>query len=99
MTQHIRGTCGLSSNKNLLTILYEDSTTCIVQIKRGYIKRDRIEHISQKLFYTHDFKENGDITIQQICSKDNLAKLFTKSLPTTTFEKLVLGMRRLRDFK
>ena len=89
MTQHIRETCGLSSSKNPPTTLYEDNTACIAQIKG-----DRTKHISPKLFYTHDLEENGDITVQQICSKDNLADLFTKSLPTATFEKLVqdIGM-------
>ena len=101
MTQHIRETCGLSSSKNPPTTLYEDNTVCIAQIKGGYIKGDRTKHISPKLFYTHDLEENGDITVQQICSKDNLADLFTKSLPTATFEKLVqnIGMRRFRDLK
>jgi len=101
MTQHIRETCGLSSSKNTPTTLYKDNTACIAQIKGGYIKGDRTKHISPKLFYTHDLEENDDITVQQICSKDNLADLFTKSLPTATFEKLVqnIGMRRLRDLK
>jgi len=33
MTHHIRETCGLSFSKNLPTILFEDNTTCIAQIK------------------------------------------------------------------
>ena len=72
MTQHIRGTCGLSSSKNLPTILYEDNTSCITQIKWGYIKTDKTKHISPKLFYAHDLEENVDVTLQQICSNDNL---------------------------
>ena len=101
MTQHIRKTCDLSSSKLSPTTLYEDNMTCIAQIKGRYIKGDRTKHISPKLFYTHDLKENDDIIVQQICSKDNLADSFTKSLPTVTFEKLVhnIGMQRLRDFK
>ena len=101
MTQHIRETCGLSSSKNPPTTLYEDNTACIAQIKGGYIKRDRTKHISPKLFYTHDLEENGDITVQQICLKDNLADLFTKSLSIAIFEKLVqnIGMRRLKYLK
>lgn len=100
MTQHIRGTCGLSS-KIHPTTLYEDNTACIAQIKGGYIKGDRTKHISPKLFYTHDLEENGDINVQQICSKDNLADLFTKALHTPIFERLVhnIGMRRLKDLK
>ena len=43
----------------------------------------------------------GDINVQSIRSTNNLADLFTKALPTATFERLVhsIGMRRLRDLK
>ncbi|KAL0533448.1 hypothetical protein IC582_030288 [Cucumis melo] len=101
MTHHIRETCGLSFSKNLPTILFENNTACIAQIKGRYIKGDRTKHISPKLFYTHDLEENGDISVQQISLKDNLGDLFTKALPTSTFEKLVrnIGMRRLRELK
>jgi len=46
-------------------------------------------------------KQNGEIDILQIKSCDNLADLFTKSLPTSIFQKLVcgIGMRRLRDLQ
>ena len=93
MTQHIQKLCGLSSSKLLQT------TTCIAQIKGGY-KGNRTKHISPKLFYIYDLEENCDIRVQQICSKDNLV-LFTKSLHTATFEKLVhdIGMRGLKDLK
>ena len=95
LIQHIRGSCGLPSKKENPTILYEDNTACISQLKEGYIKGDRTKHISPKFFFTHDLQKNGDISIQQISSKDNLADLFTKALPTVTFEKLVykIGMR------
>jgi len=50
-------------------------------------------------FYTHELQNCGDIDVKQIRSSDNLADLFTKTLPTTTFKKLVnnIGMRRLKD--
>ena len=101
MNHHIQETCGLSLNKNLPTLLFEDNTACITQIKGGYIKENRTKHISPKLFYTHDLEENGDISVQQISSKDNLADLYTKALPTSIFEKLVhnIGMRRLKELK
>ena len=97
--QCILHSCGLFSEKLLPTIIYEDNTACITQAKEGYIKGDRTKHISPKLFFTHDLQKNGDIDIQQVRSSDNLADLFTKALPTTTFEKLVckIGVRRLRD--
>ena len=101
MTQDIRESCGLSSSKLSPTTLYEDNTTCIAQIKGSYIKGDRTKNISLKLFYTHDLEENGDINVQQIRLKDNLANLFIKSLPTTILEKLVhnIKTRQLKDLK
>ena len=81
--------------------MYEDNAACIAQLKGGYIKGDRTKHISPKFFFTHDLEQNGEIELQQIRSSDNPADLFTKALPTSTFEKLryKIGMRRLRDIK
>ena len=89
LIQHIQNTCGLSSGKLNTMTIYEDNTACIAQLKDGYIKGDRTKHISPKFFFTHDLQKNGDINIQQIRSCDNLADLFTKSLPSSTFNQLV----------
>ena len=68
-------------------------------MQTGYIKSNITKHIVLKLFYPHELQQNGEINILQIKSCDNLADLFTKSLPTSVFQKLVhgIGMRRLRD--
>lgn len=97
--QHIQEICGLSSEKMLATTIYEDSTACIAQLKEGYIKGDRTNHISPKFFFTHDLQRNGDINIQQIHSCDNLSNFLTKSLPSKTFEQLIwkIGLHRLRN--
>jgi hypothetical protein len=47
-----------------------------------------MKHISLKLFYSHELQEGEEISILQIKSYDNLADLFTKSLPQTTFDKV-----------
>ena len=101
MTQHIQEMCGFSLNRDIPTILYEDNAACIAQLRGGYIKGDRTKYISPKFFFTHDLEKKGEIDVQQIRSVDNLADLFTKALPTSTFEKLVfkIGMRRLREMK
>lgn len=52
--QRIHETYDLSSRKMISTILYEDNTACITQLKEGYIKRDRMKYISPKLFFTND---------------------------------------------
>nr|GEY34905.1 transposon Ty3-G Gag-Pol polyprotein [Tanacetum cinerariifolium] len=79
------------------TVIHEDNAAYIAPLKDGYIKVDRTKHILPKFFFTHDLQKNGDIIIQHIRSSANLAYLFTKALPTTTFKKLVhgIGMRRL----
>ena len=53
----------------------------------------------QNFFYTHELQKNGEIDVQQIRSSDNLADLFTKALPTSTFKKLIykVGMRKVKD--
>ena len=101
ITQHIQETCGLALERDIPTTLYEDNAACIAQLRGGYIKGDRIKHISPKFFFTHDLQKKGEIDVQQVRSSDNLADMFTKALPTSTFEKMIykIGMRHLRDIK
>ena len=70
-------------------------------MQKGYIKSNITKHIAPKLFYPHELQQSGEINILQTKSCDNLADLFTKSLPTSLFEKYVkgIGMRRLRDLQ
>ena len=99
MIQHIQEECGLESIKGSPTVLYEDNAACIAQSKERYIKGDRTKHISPKFFSTHDLQKDGLIDVCQIKSSDNLADLFTKSLPRKVFEQLSqkIGIRRLKD--
>jgi hypothetical protein len=53
MIQHIQEEYGLESVRENSTVIYEDNTACITQIKEGYIKDDRTKHISPKFFSTH----------------------------------------------
>ena len=99
MIQYIRESCGLFSIKGDVTILFENNDVCIAQIIGGYIKEDRTKQISPKFFYAHELQNSGEIDVQQIRSSDNLADLFTKSLLTSIFKKLIhkIGMRQLKD--
>jgi ribonuclease HI len=93
---HIQQSCGIGSIESP-TIIYEDNSACVTQMQTGYIKSNITKHIASKLFYPHELQESGEINILQIKSCDNLADLFTKSLPTSMFQKFVhdIGMRRL----
>ncbi|CAL2247494.1 unnamed protein product [Prunus armeniaca] len=94
---HIRSACALPSATDTPTILNEDSIACIAHITGGYIKDDKTKHISPKFLYTHEPQKSQEIKVRQIHSSNNLADLFTKSLPKCTFQKLVhgIGLRQL----
>ena len=53
MIQYIWKSHGLSFIKDNAIKLYEKNVPCIAQIKRGFIKDDRTNHIFLKLFGTH----------------------------------------------
>jgi hypothetical protein len=67
-------------------------------METSYIRSNINKLIAPKLYYPHELQENGDINILQTKSCDNLADLFTKSLPYSTFQKYVegIGIRRLK---
>ena len=94
MINHIQTSCGIGSLESP-TIIYEDNAACVTQMHMGYIKSNITKHIAPKLFFPHELQKNGDIDILQTKSCDNLADLFTKSLPTTAFQKCIhgIGMR------
>ncbi|KAM2817807.1 hypothetical protein COP1_041878 [Malus domestica] len=96
---HIRSSCDLHPAVNAPTMIFEDNAACIEQVKKGYIKGDNTKHIAPKFFFTHQQQEHQKIEVTQIRSQDNLADLFTKSLPKATFQKLVhgIGMCKLSE--
>jgi hypothetical protein len=100
MINYIIQSCGIGALETP-TIIFEDNLACVTQMKSGYIKSNMTKHIIPKLFYVHELQKNGEIEILQTKSCDNLADLFTKSLPYSTFRKCVegIGMRRLRDLQ
>ena len=97
--EHIRSTSGLTSVVDIPTTIFEDNAACIEQLKKGYIKGDNTKHIASKFFYSQQQQQHQNIKVKQIRSQNNLADLFTKSLPKFTFKKLVqgIGMRKLSE--
>jgi hypothetical protein len=81
--------------------MYEDNAACIAQMRADYIKSNLTKHMTPKLFYPHQLQKVGEIEILQTKSCVNLADLFTKSLPTSLFQKYVfgIGMRQLKDLQ
>ncbi|XP_013709542.1 uncharacterized protein LOC106413288 [Brassica napus] len=101
MTNHIQVDCGMTEGKDAPTVMYEDNAACIAQLKDGYIKGDRTKHILPKLFFTHELQKADEVQVVQVRSSDNSGELFTKSLMTCTFRKLMhqIEMRRLKDLQ
>ena len=96
---HIRSSCDLLPAVDVPTTIFEDNAACIEQLKKGYIKGDNTKHIAPKFFFSHQQQEHHNIEVTQIRSQDNLADLFTKSLPKVMFQKLVhgIGMRKFSE--
>ena len=61
----------------------------ISQANRAYVKNNITKHISPKFFFPHELQKQGEVSILQIRSCDNLADLFTKFLRASTFTKCV----------
>ena len=91
MINHIEQSCGIGS-MNTPIIIYEDNAACVTQMQTGYIKRNMTKYIAPKLFFPRELQQSGHINVKQIKSCDNLADLFTKSLPTSSFGKCVRGI-------
>ena len=73
-------------------VLYEDNSTRVTQMSNGYVIGNLTKHIAPKFFYPHELQKNGVIIIVKVRYSDYLANLFTKSLPTSTFEKYIYGI-------
>ena len=101
MVHHFRESYGFLVNKGSPTILFEDNEACITQTREGYIKGDMTKHIDPRFFFTRELQQRGEIDVCQIRSCENPAYLFTKALPTSSFEKLIhkIEMRQLRGIR
>ena len=83
----------------MLHALHKSKEVTSKEIELNAFLQSSFIHISPKFFYTHELQKSGEIDVQQIRSSDNLVDLFTKSLPTSTFKKLIhkIRMRQLKD--
>ncbi|GJX83581.1 retrovirus-related pol polyprotein from transposon TNT 1-94, partial [Tanacetum coccineum] len=98
MTQLILTSCKLEKDRNP-TLIYEDNSACVSQMKEGYVKSDRTKHIPPRFFsYTQDLIKDNQVEMRYVQSSKNSADLFTKALPTAIFRKHIhnIGMRHVR---
>ncbi|KAM2746666.1 hypothetical protein PS2_022226 [Malus domestica] len=74
---------------NLVRTPEELNRTRVAQMKERFIKGDKTKHISPRFFSAYELQKGKVTEVRQIHSNENLADLFTKSLPKCTFQKLV----------
>jgi hypothetical protein len=82
------------------TVIFEDNAACITQMNTGFIKADRVKHISPHIFgFAQDLIESRQIKVQKLESENNVAHMLTKALPAYKHKKLVenAGMRYLHQ--
>ena len=88
------------NNQFMPTVIFEDNAACVTQMSTGFIKADRVKHISPHIFgFTQDLIETGQIEIKKIESERNIADMLTKALPAYKHKRLVeaAGMRTLQQ--
>lgn len=99
LISHFELSCGVTDSPSLPpTRIYQDNADCVYQLQNGYIKSDRTKHIAPKFFYTSEL-HGKEINITTISSTNNIADIFTKSLPASTHTRLVKlpGRRRIEE--
>ena len=99
MVQAISEQCK-TSNDNKATIIYEDNVAAVAQVATGFIKADRVKHISPTLFgFMQDLVETGQLTVTKIESARNISDMLTKALPSHKHRELTRagGMRSLHE--
>jgi hypothetical protein len=97
---HIQITCGLNTVQTP-NIIYEYNAACVAQVQTGYVKSNLIKHIHPKFLYAHELQKMNEVKALHTKSCENLADLFTKPLPASSFERCVraIDMMRLMEMQ
>ena len=82
-----------------LVLLFYDSTGVIAQAKEPRAHQ-RTKHILRRFYLVREIIERGDIDLQKIDGKENLADPFTKALSIKEFNdhKLKMGIRYCNEW-
>lgn len=66
---------------------FEDNSACI-ELANSPKLRPRTKHLSVRLFHFRSYVQNGDISVEYVNTKEQIADLFTKALPKEAFQYL-----------
>jgi hypothetical protein len=64
-----------------------DNTAAVI-LSGDQAFHDRVKHLDVRYHWIRECVENGDITVTQIASSDNVADVLTKALPEPAFASL-----------
>jgi hypothetical protein len=67
--------------------VFEDNAACIELAKEPKL-RPRTKHLAVRLHHFRDYVQRGEIDIQHINTKHQIADIFTKNLPVVQFRNL-----------
>lgn len=101
MVQAISEQCKVKTSAKA-TIIFEDNAAAVAQVAQGFIKADRVKHISPILFgFMQDLVETHQVTVTKIESANNISDMLTKALPAYKHRELVhkAGMKSLQDLQ
>ena len=68
-------------------ILYCDNTSSI-NISKNLVMHGKTKHIAIKYHYIREWVEEKEVKMEYVNSKEQVAEIFTKSLPKDVFEYL-----------
>ena len=69
-------------------ILNKRDNTSAINLSKNLIQHSRTKHIEIRHHFIRDHVHNGDVNIQFIDSKNQLADIFTKPLDKSSFEHI-----------
>ena len=81
------------------TCIYEDNAVCIKMMSKVLLRVTLPSIFRLSIFRISNNRLSSKIHVNQISFEENVADLFTKSLPKSTFEKHVksIGMLKLSE--
>lgn len=62
--------------------------TSAIDLTKNPIQHSRTKHIDIKHYFIRDLVQKGDVSVEYVCTNDQLANIFIKALPLDRFEFL-----------
>lgn len=72
-----------------------------IELAKNPVHHERSKHIDVKFHFIREHVKEGNTSMIQVASHDQVADIFTKPLPTIFFDKckMAIGMKDGRDFE